>query len=255
MSSEKMGRFISELRKSRQMTQKDLAIKLNVTDKAVSKWERGLSYPDISLLSPLAKELGITPGELLNGEKDTNVESKAEANTAIDNVLQYAENAVKTKTKSTRRRAVFAVVGAVMLFMGLSLIFGPAVSRQRVARARTRLVVEYNTTVAGMSQAEITAHFHRAEEHNAALRGLRPPSPLSVAYMAALPDDYWEILSIDGVMGRVEIPAIGVDMPICTETYNVLFENKLPSDAISNLMSRGRKSEDSTGEERWVLDS
>jgi len=46
---------------------------------------------------------------------------------------------------------------------------------------------------------------------------------------------------------------MGVDMPICKETYNILFENKLPSDAIFDLMSRRRKSEESTGEERWVL--
>jgi len=60
MNNEKMGRFISELRKSRQLTQKDLAAKLNITDKAVSKWERGLSCPDISLLSPIAGILGVT---------------------------------------------------------------------------------------------------------------------------------------------------------------------------------------------------
>ena len=48
---------------------------------------------------------------------------------------------------------------------------------------------------------------------------------------------------------------MGVDMPICNEIYKVLFENKLPNDAISDLMSRRRKSEESTGEERWVLDN
>ena len=48
---------------------------------------------------------------------------------------------------------------------------------------------------------------------------------------------------------------MGVDMPICNETYKVLFENKLPSDAISDLMGRRRKSEESTGEERWVIDN
>jgi len=46
---------------------------------------------------------------------------------------------------------------------------------------------------------------------------------------------------------------MGVDMPICTETYRVLFENKLPLDAMRDLMGRRRKSEDSTGEERWVM--
>ena len=65
-----MGSFISEMRKARKMTQKELAQALDITDKAVSKWERGLSYPDISLLSRLADLLGVTVSELLGGEKE-----------------------------------------------------------------------------------------------------------------------------------------------------------------------------------------
>jgi len=69
MDNKKMGEFILEMRKEKQMTQKNLAEKLNITDKAVSKWERGLSYPDISLLPSIAEALGVTTGELLNGEE------------------------------------------------------------------------------------------------------------------------------------------------------------------------------------------
>jgi transcriptional regulator with XRE-family HTH domain len=65
----KMGHLISELRKEKKLTQKELAEELGVTDKAVSKWERGLSYPDISLLSKLSHVLGVTTSELLNGQK------------------------------------------------------------------------------------------------------------------------------------------------------------------------------------------
>ena len=65
----KMASFISELRKEKKLTQKDLAEQLGVTDKAVSKWERGLSCPDISLLPSLSHVLGVTPNELLNGER------------------------------------------------------------------------------------------------------------------------------------------------------------------------------------------
>ena len=67
---EKMAKFISEMRKVKGFTQKDLAGQLGVTDKAVSKWERGISSPDISLLIPLAKALGVSTGELLNGERN-----------------------------------------------------------------------------------------------------------------------------------------------------------------------------------------
>ena len=54
MDSQKFGAFISELRKERGWTQLELAQKLNVTDKAVSKWERGAGFPDIKLIEPLA---------------------------------------------------------------------------------------------------------------------------------------------------------------------------------------------------------
>lgn len=69
MNNEKMGNFISEMRRSQNLTQKELAAKLEITDKAISKWERGISCPDISLLIPLARILGVTTSELLNGEK------------------------------------------------------------------------------------------------------------------------------------------------------------------------------------------
>lgn len=59
--SEKTGRFICTMRKEKNLTQKELAQSLDVTDKAISKWERGLSCPDISLLIPLAKALDVSP--------------------------------------------------------------------------------------------------------------------------------------------------------------------------------------------------
>ena len=55
MDYEKTGRLIQELRKEKEMTQMSLADKLGVTDRAVSKWERGKSFPDVSMLRPLAR--------------------------------------------------------------------------------------------------------------------------------------------------------------------------------------------------------
>lgn len=73
-----MGRLISSLRKEKNMTQQELADKLNITDKAVSKWERGLSYPDISLIPKLSEILDIDPNKLLgsNSKNDTQNEIK-----------------------------------------------------------------------------------------------------------------------------------------------------------------------------------
>ena len=67
MDAGKTGRFIAQKRKAMNMTQNELAKKLHITDKAVSKWERGLSFPDISILIPLAEILNIGLYDLLKG--------------------------------------------------------------------------------------------------------------------------------------------------------------------------------------------
>ncbi len=64
----KIGNFICELRESKGLSQTELGSKLNVTNKAVSRWETGRGLPDSSLLLPLAKELGVTVDEILKGE-------------------------------------------------------------------------------------------------------------------------------------------------------------------------------------------
>lgn len=70
MDAQKTGKLISIKRKNMNMTQGELAKKLHITDKAVSKWERGLSFPDISLLIPLSEILNISLYDLLKGEDE-----------------------------------------------------------------------------------------------------------------------------------------------------------------------------------------
>ena len=70
MDNKRIGGFISAQRKQMSMTQQDLAQKLNITNKAVSKWETGEGYPDISVLPALAQILNVTVDEILKGEKD-----------------------------------------------------------------------------------------------------------------------------------------------------------------------------------------
>ena len=113
MDNEKMGAFIAGLRKEKGMTQRELAAKLNITDKAVSKWERGLSLPDIALLTPLAQELGVSVGELLEGEKEKSDRDD------VANTLDYADKALKNKVRSFRSIAatVFSA-GLVIAIIG-----------------------------------------------------------------------------------------------------------------------------------------
>ena len=69
IDNQKFGAFVAMLRKEKGYTQKELAERLFLSDKAVSKWERGLSLPDIALLEPLAQILDVTVAELLKGER------------------------------------------------------------------------------------------------------------------------------------------------------------------------------------------
>lgn len=72
MNQTKTGKLICSLRKGKGLTQKGLADRMNISDKAVSKWERGLGCPDVSLLSDLSRILGVNLDALLSGELDTN---------------------------------------------------------------------------------------------------------------------------------------------------------------------------------------
>lgn len=74
MDVRKIGAFISDLRKAKNITQAELAQLLNISHQAVSKWERGESLPDIGLLPLTAKLLGVTVDELLNGERSAELE-------------------------------------------------------------------------------------------------------------------------------------------------------------------------------------
>lgn len=121
-----MAEFIRELRKSNNMTQKQLAEKLNITDKAISKWKRGLSYPDITTLSALAKTLGVTTSELLNGEKDNNLPPKAE--TIIKSTLQYADKVTNHKRRTVQAFAKFVITFTFLLAIIVCTICDVAIS-------------------------------------------------------------------------------------------------------------------------------
>ena len=90
MDAKKTGLFICLLRKQKNMTQAELAARLNVTDKAVSRWETGKGFPDVSLLPPLAEALGTSVTELLAGEPLTAEEKAQRSDGALVEALRYA---------------------------------------------------------------------------------------------------------------------------------------------------------------------
>lgn len=114
MDNKKIGDFISQLRKSKNMTQKELAEKLNITDKAVSKWERGVGYPEITITPRLAELLDISVNELLLGEHITNKSenpaiSSVETDSMISNVAEYVEKSNKQKVSKVNDIALTAL--------------------------------------------------------------------------------------------------------------------------------------------------
>ena len=93
MNQEKIGKFIANLRKEKNMTQQDLAKKLGVTDRAISKWENGRGLPDYSLLQDLCDALSISINELFTGEKISKEDYKTKAEENMSKLINdnYSE--------------------------------------------------------------------------------------------------------------------------------------------------------------------
>lgn len=101
MDADKFGSFIARRRKQLNMTQAELASKIHVTDKAVSRWERGLGFPDINTIEPLADALELSIVEIMKSEEIGRQDvSVAEASTIISDSLKTIANNQKKKRKS-----------------------------------------------------------------------------------------------------------------------------------------------------------
>lgn len=115
----KIGKYIAGKRKALRMTQKQLAEKLNMSDKSVSKWERGICLPDVSVYMELCEILGISINEFLAGEDidAENVEKKSE-----DNIIQVTKD---SKKKQKNLKSILAVVTtfAVIMVLVLGAVF------------------------------------------------------------------------------------------------------------------------------------
>ncbi|MDD6703948.1 MAG: helix-turn-helix transcriptional regulator [Clostridiaceae bacterium] len=126
MNENKTGVFISTLRKEKELTQAQLAEKLNVTDKAISRWETGKGMPDSSLLVPLANILGITVNELLTGEKisEETFSKKSEDNLVV--AVQRTETAVK-KGKTVK---LFLIIAVIICVFSISFLIKTVIDKQ-----------------------------------------------------------------------------------------------------------------------------
>ncbi len=110
MEQAKVGKFIAKCRKSKNMTQAELAEKLNITDRAISKWETGKGMPDSSIMLELCNELDISVNELLSGEviKMENYNQKAE-----ENLLEMKKQKEETDKEMLRLEIVIGYISSI----------------------------------------------------------------------------------------------------------------------------------------------
>ena len=119
MDQLKIGKFIAECRKQKNLTQMQLAEKLSITDKAISKWERGIAMPDTSIMLELCDILGISVNELLSGEKIC-MENNLQKNEQL--LLDMAKELQQKNKTIWRTMWVIMTVCIVGLLGGLFII-------------------------------------------------------------------------------------------------------------------------------------
>lgn len=112
MDQLKTGMFISELRKEKSLTQAQLAEKLGITDRAVSKWETGRSLPDASIMLELCGILGISVNELLSGER---LEMKEYNEMAENNLLEMKKEKEKADKRLLAMEIVISAISSIFL--------------------------------------------------------------------------------------------------------------------------------------------
>lgn len=118
LDAKKLGSFIAEQRKEMNMTQANLAEKLHVTDKAISKWERGLGLPDINTIEPLADALDVSVLEIIKSEK---IIEPTIANEDASAILLDTFDLVKQQRRIERRNTIliFAIVAGIFMVLFL----------------------------------------------------------------------------------------------------------------------------------------
>lgn len=118
MNAQKTGNLIAAVRKEQNRTQQDLANELGVSGAAISKWERGIGFPDVSLIEPLAMSLGITIAELFKGERiENNINNEYES--LLSDAVKVSANEIAHKKKITNWMIAITVA---VLYLLISVI-------------------------------------------------------------------------------------------------------------------------------------
>lgn len=146
MDQIKTGKFVAFLRKEKGLTQLALADRLGISDKTISKWERGAGLPDVSLMLPLCEILDISVNELLTGEKMTDADYKKNAEVTIMNLVQ--------ENKENKKRLLLSIVcGIITIIAVCSLVVIAAYIEMPVAIRILLIIFAAVTAVVGIGAA------------------------------------------------------------------------------------------------------
>lgn len=159
----KIGNFICELRKSRGLSQTELGNRLNVTNKAVSRWETGRGLPDSSLLLPLAKELGVTVDEILRGELLTSeikltVKENAQAENQETRAALDSQNAIlnyRGVKKQLLRDSLVVIPTFIFILVWLCLGLNPNIDLTPTADYQTSVIINFFVPLMIIEAAQI----------------------------------------------------------------------------------------------------
>lgn len=145
MDQKKIGRFIAECRKTKKLTQSELAEKLGITEKSIGNWENGRNMPDVSLFKPLCNELDITLNDLISGERvdENKYQEKLEEN--MISTINYTNKKIEKKnnfigfililfgifismvalsmfSSNTIFNPIYSILGIVILIIGINML-------------------------------------------------------------------------------------------------------------------------------------
>lgn len=143
MNQEKIGEFIAKLRKEKNMTQEQLAEKIGVTDKSISRWENGKTMPDYSILKELCDTLDITINELFIGER---IKGDKYQKVAEENLIELRKQIDKRRKIFSRLEIGCAVV-LIVMFVGnmvLNYMYGDNWNREQYTQISwTFMIIGY----------------------------------------------------------------------------------------------------------------
>ena len=158
MDQIKIGKFIAECRKKNNLTQMQLAEKLNITDRAISKWENGKGMPDSSIMIDLCNELKISVNELLSGEK---IEMKEYNKKAKENLFELN----KSNEKKNKIINYVVIITIVLIIISVIELFFVIIQLKKV-QLETTLNQAQNTYELNIKVNDLEERLKKLEENN-----------------------------------------------------------------------------------------